>query len=312
MELFVRNRVAKAYWNAGKYIDEHLLEHKERADYATGFYERLSQDVDRDVSTLQRAVQFYRAYPNSVPGRNLTWGHYRRLITVKDPIERKKLEERILNKKWDTHKVQKYLNTKRDLAAAQKDTPISQLKFTPGKLHIYRVVPANKVFIQYGPLALDLGFREQYQIPNGAPKLKENDIVELAFSDSGEVSGARKVEAAQEELFTYKAAVERVIDGDTLLVSFDFGLPVSVSWKLRLRGIDCPELETEEGKKARRFVEVRLKACVWITVKTYKDRADKFDRYVADVFYESSVSDDLIYLNQELLNERLAFPYPAQ
>ena len=334
LELFVRNRVAKGYWNVGKYIDEHLLENKDKPEYASGFYEELAEDVGRDRTTLQCSVRFYRAYPIRVPGHELTWGHYRRLITVKDPGERKKLEEQILRKKWDTHKFQEYLNTKRKLAAPVDDNkPIAQLTFTRGKLHTYQIVPANKALVRRGPLALDLGFREQYAIPKSAPPLKEGDTVELAFR-GGTLAGARKVAVPKDELFTYKAAVERVIDGDTLLVSFDFQCPMSVSQKLRLRGIDCPEIDTEEGKRAKRFVEARLKDCEFIIVKTYKDRTDKFDRYLADIFYESSdvpsaalgtpfgrrrqssetddrrlKTDDLIYLNQELLDERLAAAY---
>ncbi|MEK6712822.1 MAG: thermonuclease family protein, partial [Nitrospirota bacterium] len=97
--------------------------------------------------------------------------------------------------------------------------------------------------------------------------------------------------------------------------SFDFNCPMSVSQKLRLRGIDCPEIDTEEGQRAKRFVESRLKDCDFIVVKTCKDRTDKFDRYLADVFYLPGASDPALvakegtYLNQKLLNERLALPY---
>ena len=40
LEAFVKNRVAKGHWNVGKYIDEHLLAHKDRAEYGTGFLRR--------------------------------------------------------------------------------------------------------------------------------------------------------------------------------------------------------------------------------------------------------------------------------
>ena len=128
----------------------------------------------------------------------------------------------------------------------------------------------------------------------------------------------RKVEASQNELFTYKAEVDRIIDGDTLLASFDFNCEVTISQKLRLRGIDCPEMDTEEGKKAKRFVEARLKDCDFIIVKTTKDRSDKFDRYLADIFYSASegtsdprlAASDGKFLNQELLDERLARLWP--
>lgn len=314
LEIFVKNRVAKGYWNVGKYIDEHLLENKDKPEYATGFYEKLAENVGRDRTTLQCSVRFYRAYPIRVPGHELSWGHYRRIITVQDPDERKKLEKQILEKKWDTHKVQKYLNIRRKLAASAKDDkPVAQLTFTRGKLHAYQVVKANKSF-EKGPLALDLGFRLQYEIPRSASKLKEADTVELVFSD-GQLTGATKVAGTQDELFTYKAVVNEIIDADTCWVSFDFRCAVSLSQKLRLRGINCPEIDTPEGKKAKRFVESRLKDCEFIVVKTYKDRSDKFDRYLADIFYWPRQTDaqriaaEGKFLNQELLDERLAVAY---
>ncbi|OGX38453.1 MAG: hypothetical protein A3D87_04750 [Omnitrophica WOR_2 bacterium RIFCSPHIGHO2_02_FULL_50_17] len=315
LEFFVKNRVAQGHWNVGKYIHEHLLEHKDRADYGATLYERLAKDVGRDKSTLLRSVQFYRTYPIVAAQRQLTWDHYKSLLPIKDAAERKKLEERIIRHGWNTKQFRKYLSVKRELAAPAKDDKlVVQLKFTRGKLHTYQIVPANKTLSRRGPLALDLGFREQYETPKDAPKLKENDTVELVFKE-GNFSGVRKVSVAQEDIFTYVAMVEKVIDGDTLLVSFDFGFPVSVSQKLRLRGINCPEIDTEEGKKAKRFVEARLKGCDFIVVKTYKDRTDKFDRYLADVFYSAGTSDPSLvagegtYLNQELLNEHLAVIY---
>lgn len=92
---------------------------------------------------------------------------------------------------------------------------------------------------------------------------------------------------------------------------------MSVSQKLRLRGIDCPELDTEEGRRAKRFVESRLKGCEFIVVKTYKDTTDKYDRYLADIFYAAGAGDPSLvaregkYLNQELLDEKLACAYQA-
>ena len=325
LEAFVKNRVAKGHWNVGKYIDEHLLAHKDRAEYGTGFYEELAEDAGREKTTLMRAVQFYRAYPIFAERRELNWNHYKGLITIKDDKERKKLEEKIIRHGWDTTKLREYLSVKRKLAAPAGDDkpldsargkPVARLTFTRGRLHTCQIVPANKILAHRdrGPLALDLGFREQYEIPKGAPRLKENDTVELVLKD-GELAGVRKVEAPKDELFTYKAAVEKVIDGDTLLVSFDFCCPMSVSQKLRLRGINCPEMDTEEGKRAKRFVEARLKGCEFIIVKTYKDRTDKFDRYLADIFYSPGASDPALvaqegtYLNQELLDEHLALPY---
>ena len=82
--------------------------------------------------------------------------------------------------------------------------------------------------------------------------------------------------------------------------------------KLRLRGIDCPELSTAEGQRAKRFVQERLKGLDFIIIKTYKDRVDKYDRYLVDLFYSRDEKDpqkilkEGIFLNQELLDKGLA------
>lgn len=324
LDAFIRRRTAEGYWRIGKYIHDHLLDEKARAAYGESIYPLLARDVDRDASTLQRIVQFYRDYPIAAPARQLTWGHYRSLITVKDKAERKKLEKEIIRKKWNTKDLRAYLARKRRVTI-DIDAPVVQLKFTRGRLNTYQIVKANRPLAKISPLVFDLGFRLQYLVP-GNGRVKEGDFVEAVLR-GGSLAGARKVEVSKDELFTYQAQVDKIIDGDTLIVSFDFNSDVSISQKLRLRGIDCPEMDTEEGRKAKRFVEARLKDCDFIIVKTYKDRSDKFDRYLADIFYVAAgdaprdpkgrvgvttpafVASEGKYLNQELLDERLAVKY---
>jgi len=325
LEIFVKHRTAESYWRVGKFIHEHLLEHKDRADYGATIFKRLAEDVNFNKSTLQRATQFYRAYPIVAVRRQLNWNHYKSLITIKDKEERKKLEQKVIQKEWDAKKLQGYLSARSGLAASDySDKPVPPLTFTRGRLNAYGIIAANRVFAKENPLVLDLGFRQQYLIPKIAARdnFKEGDCAELVF-EKGELSGVRKIEIPKNELFTYQAKVEKIIDGDTFLAAFDFHLEVSISQKLRLRGIDCPEINTDHGKKAKRFVESQLKGCDFIIVKTHKDRSDKFDRYLADVFYlpknkkdneeeaehatdPAKVAEQGIYLNQELLDNHLA------
>ena len=126
--------------------------------------------------------------------------------------------------------------------------------------------------------------------------------------------------SSSKEMFTYKAYLERVIDGDTLLVNIDLGFSVFIEQRLRLRGVDAPELGTSEGKSpvsplrkgtdAKKFVESRLKDCEFLIIKTHG--SDKYDRYLVDVFYlkgednEDKVLRDGTFLNNELLEEGLA------
>jgi len=68
--------------------------------------------------------------------------------------------------------------------------------------------------------------------------------------------------------------------------------------KLRLRGLDVPELDTAEGKAARRFVEELIGESVAVTITTTKP--DKWDRYLSDVFLETKSGHEL-FLNNLLL-----------
>ena len=73
---------------------------------------------------------------------------------------------------------------------------------------------------------------------------------------------------------------------------------------LRFRGIDAPEIKTPEGKKAREFVVKELKDLDHVIL--YSSWADKFGRYVADIYYGEK---DEKFLNQKLLDEGLAERY---
>jgi endonuclease YncB( thermonuclease family) len=72
-----------------------------------------------------------------------------------------------------------------------------------------------------------------------------------------------------------------------------------------LRGLDCPELSTAEGKAAKRFVDALVAKASAITINTTKP--DKYDRYLADVFLSPErgespeVTGESVYLNHALL-----------
>jgi endonuclease YncB( thermonuclease family) len=85
----------------------------------------------------------------------------------------------------------------------------------------------------------------------------------------------------------FKAQLLRVIDGDTLRFRIDLGFHVYQDHNLRLWGINCPELNTVEGKAARDFVEDwclgHVHASEWpFEMETDKDR-ESFNRYVGRV-----------------------------
>ena len=101
--------------------------------------------------------------------------------------------------------------------------------------------------------------------------------------------------------------VEKIIDGDTLKVRLNLGFGQWHRETLRLRGLDCPELDTKEGAAAKTFVQAYIKEAQTLTVRT--SRSDKYDRYLADVFISQGSEPDAatdIYLNNLLLQNNHA------
>jgi endonuclease YncB( thermonuclease family) len=119
-------------------------------------------------------------------------------------------------------------------------------------------------------------------------------------------------EKTTKDLFTYQASVLRVVDGDTLYVEIDLGFGITIEQYLRLRGIDAPEINTKAGKRAALFVKNELKDAPFIILQS--SRSDRWDRYLADVFYTvngstkggSASGGEERYLNNFLLLHGLA------
>jgi len=71
--------------------------------------------------------------------------------------------------------------------------------------------------------------------------------------------------------------------GDTLRVVVDLGFDTTTRQDIRLKGLDCPEMDTDEGKAAKRSVENAFRGLESITLKSVKP--DQYDRYLGDVFF---------------------------
>lgn len=110
--------------------------------------------------------------------------------------------------------------------------------------------------------------------------------------------------------FYYRAVVERVIDGDTLVCVIDVGFASWTRQRLSLRGIDTPELKTGRGRKAKSFVQETLRDCPIVVVHT--STKDNHAGYLADLFYlpgsnnPHTVAESGRLLNQDMLDQSLA------
>ena len=108
-------------------------------------------------------------------------------------------------------------------------------------------------------------------------------------------------------MYEYKVRkVLKVYDGDTITVELDLGFGIYKKEKIRLSGIDTPEIrgeEREEGLISKYFVDEKLKTANEIIIKTFRDRKGKYGRYIGEVIIDGSS------LNEELLQLGLAKEY---
>lgn len=117
-------------------------------------------------------------------------------------------------------------------------------------------------------------------------------------------------------LYIYKAIVERVIDGDTLLARIDLGFHTWSEQRIRLHNINTKELNStnksdlQKAKAATEFVQQKLQDVEFIVLKSFK--TDKYGRFVADVFYHPELTNKVqiakegFFLNQDLVDAGLA------
>jgi len=109
------------------------------------------------------------------------------------------------------------------------------------------------------------------------------------------------------QLYGYKAHVIDVYDGDTITVNIDLGLGISaMSQKIRLFGIDTPELRGRSAKPLRAKAAksflldlVLFRDVVLKTHKTKKGREKKtFERWLADVYIDGLWVNEAIVENK--------------
>ena len=298
----------QTFHETGRLIHCHVLLKKDRADRGAQVIHQLANDTGAKERRLYECRQFYRCFPNLRLSANLGWTRGRLLSQVADIAERDALVDQVLKHDWPTLEIEarvRALNAAGKTNADANGSPSSSTELlqprrgTPG---LHPIVDRGD-----GPV-VDLGFKNYRELGSLA-KLTTSDIVRL------NEGGVRKInDATKADLFTYTATVRKVIDGDTLIVTQLLAPGWRHELKLRLRGLDCPEISTAAGRAAKRFVDGLIQAGDEIIASTTKP--DKYDRYLADVFVrqlkaaslEPKVEEEL-FLNNALLEHGYAVRY---
>lgn len=85
--------------------------------------------------------------------------------------------------------------------------------------------------------------------------------------------------------WTVPAIVRRVIDGDTIVCDLDQGWDTwRVNQRIRLLGVDCPEMNTTEGRMAKQFTADHLPVGTEVTVVSHS--LDNFGRVLGVVLLD--------------------------
>lgn len=97
-------------------------------------------------------------------------------------------------------------------------------------------------------------------------------------------------------IWEYPCVVERVIDGDTYVLTLDLGLHIFRRESCRLLGVNAPEVSTEAGRAVREWARGRVPAG---TMGVYRSQElDKYGRPLGRLVLAdgTDISDELLRL----------------
>ena len=289
-----RNMQVQFFWETGRRLIEEEQNGAMRAAHGSALIHKVSNVMTQKFgagfseSNLRKMRHFYLLNPKQSAPTELDWTDYVELLPIKDELTRKRLVERVLKEDLTSIEIRQLVQK------ILKGHPLkSSLKFPPLKR------PADLKLDTFAKSTLSYKLPDDYVLIDCGfvvswPVLKE-DLKDVIVTDKPS--------------YTYEAILDRVIDGDTLLVVIEVGFRIKVHDKLRLRGIDTPELGTPEGERAKKFVQRLLPVGSTMIIKSHKSRMDNHGRFVVDVFYRAGATDpqeilkSAVYLNQQLLDE---------
>ena len=88
-------------------------------------------------------------------------------------------------------------------------------------------------------------------------------------------------------MYTYKAKLNRVVDGDTVNLTIDLGFRLTYTANCRLAGINAPEMNTEEGK-------VSKVALIQMLSSEFTIESTGLDKYGRPVVRIGNINDKMV------------------
>ncbi|MDV6237896.1 DUF1016 N-terminal domain-containing protein [Leptospira ellisii] len=245
------------------------------------------------------AQKFYEVYGKVELDHRLSWSHYRKLAYVSDERLRDKLSKAAIKEGWS----EESLSFKIKEAGEQRKSPTLKWRRPAGLLWHYKIKETFKSDENY---LLDLGFYCYYEIPKAKADhpYKTGDV--LKIERQGKTWSLEKTRLPKSsDLYFYFGEMERVIDGDTILVKLQLGFNVIVRQRIRLHNVWAAELDTDEGESSFELLKEKLPPKTKVIIRSRTK--DIYGRYVGEVLYSrkkaiapEEIFTDGIYLNEEL------------
>ncbi|HOD12738.1 MAG TPA: DUF1016 N-terminal domain-containing protein [Candidatus Omnitrophota bacterium] len=316
-----RLQVLQTHWNIGKILEEPFAGDFENSSERARMIERLSKDLERPTSFFYDLSKFYRFYP-SLPTTPLTWSHYSDLIRVDDARQRQRFEQQAIREGLSSQKLYQLIfmdkitqEKKKEAGQLTALAKPGELACVRGKLYRYRCLFRKDISCQPRQALVDMGFGILRKVDIPDWQTNRSPVPVTSYKDK-EGYSIRRATKHPEYLYTYKATIVKIVDADTLVLYVDLGFDSWIEQKLRLRGIDAPEVSTVLGMAAKEYVQEIFNKVDCVVCKTYRE--DKYGRYLADIFYSLTEKDPEIvaqqgtYLNQELLERGYAKLYEEE
>lgn len=109
-------------------------------------------------------------------------------------------------------------------------------------------------------------------------------------------------------MYEYKAIITKVYDGDTLTAEVDLGFHLwAKKIKLRLMGVDTPEIRTKDPKEKARAIKARDRVrelCLGKEVVITTHGKGKYGRWLVTVYVDGDID-----LRRFLITEGLGVKY---
>ena len=112
-------------------------------------------------------------------------------------------------------------------------------------------------------------------------------------------------------MYTYKAKLVRVINGDSLDIEFDLGFDIIIKQRLKLYGIDTPDSRSTNVDIKQKGLDVRQRLMELLTtefkVETMLNKRGKYGRILGKIYVIANGNE--VCINELLVDEGLAIRY---